>query len=71
MLDLARRAAKHQEAGGITLLSGVLGARKGGAGRRGSVGALVGGLAGAVVGTLAIPVPLLGSLIGACAGACA
>jgi uncharacterized protein YqgC (DUF456 family) len=54
----------------LELLSGVLGARKGGAGRRGSAGALVGGLAGAIVGTLAIPVPIFGSLIGACAGAC-
>jgi uncharacterized protein YqgC (DUF456 family) len=54
----------------LELLSGALGARKGGAGRRGATGALLGGFIGAVVGTFLIPVPLLGSLIGACAGAC-
>jgi len=54
----------------LELLSGALGARKGGAGRRGSVGALLGGLLGAIVGTFLIPIPVLGSLIGACAGAC-
>ena len=54
----------------LELLSGVWGARKGGAGRRGSAGALGGGLLGAVVGTFWIPVPVLGSLLGACAGAC-
>jgi uncharacterized protein YqgC (DUF456 family) len=54
----------------LELLNGALGARKGGAGRRGSVGALVGGLIGAIVGTFLIPIPVLGSLIGACAGAC-
>jgi uncharacterized protein YqgC (DUF456 family) len=54
----------------LELLSGVLGARKGGAGRRGSAGALGGGLLGAIVGTFWIPVPVLGSLLGACAGAC-
>ena len=55
---------------GLELLSGALGAWKGGAGRRGSVGALLGGLIGAIVGTFLIPIPMLGSLIGACAGAC-
>jgi uncharacterized protein YqgC (DUF456 family) len=54
----------------LELLSGALGARKGGAGRRASVGALVCGLIGAVMGTLLIPIPVLGSLIGACGGAC-
>jgi uncharacterized protein YqgC (DUF456 family) len=54
----------------LELLSGVLGARQDGAGRRGSAGALAGGLLGATVGTVWIPVPVLGSLIGACAGAC-
>lgn len=53
----------------LELLSGVLGARKGGAGRQGSAGALGGGLIGAVAGTFWIPIPVLGSLIGACAGA--
>ena len=54
----------------LELLSGVWGARKGGAGRRGSAGALVGGVIGAIAGTFWIPVPVLGSLVGACAGAC-
>jgi hypothetical protein len=54
----------------LELLSGALGARKGGAGRRGSVGALLGGFLGAIAGTFFIPVPLVGSLVGACAGAC-
>jgi uncharacterized protein YqgC (DUF456 family) len=54
----------------LELLSGALGARKGGAGRRGSAGALLGGVIGAIVGTVAIPIPVLGSLLGACAGAC-
>lgn len=54
----------------LELLSGAFGARKGGAGRRGAVGALLGGFIGAVVGTFVIPIPVFGSLIGACAGAC-
>jgi uncharacterized protein YqgC (DUF456 family) len=54
----------------LELLSGSLGARKGGAGRRGAMGALLGGFIGAIVGTFLIPVPVLGSLIGACGGAC-
>jgi uncharacterized protein YqgC (DUF456 family) len=54
----------------LELLSGALGARKGGAGRRGSVGALLGGIIGAIAGTFLIPVPVLGSLIGACLVAC-
>ncbi len=54
----------------LELLSGALGARKGGAGRRGSAGALLGGFVGAIAGTFLIPVPVLGSLVGACAGAC-
>jgi uncharacterized protein YqgC (DUF456 family) len=54
----------------LELLSGTFGARKGGAGRRGSAGALLGGFLGGVVGTILIAVPVLGSLIGACAGAC-
>jgi uncharacterized protein YqgC (DUF456 family) len=54
----------------LELFSGVWGAQRGGAGRRGSVGALLGGLIGAIVGTFVIPVPVFGSLIGACVGAC-
>jgi uncharacterized protein YqgC (DUF456 family) len=54
----------------LELLGGTWGARKGGAGRLGSVGALLGGFAGAIAGTFLIPLPVVGSLIGACAGAC-
>ena len=54
----------------LELLSGAVGARKGGAGRRGAAGALLGGFLGAIAGTFWIHVPLLGSLAGACAGAC-
>jgi uncharacterized protein YqgC (DUF456 family) len=54
----------------LELLSGAWGARKGGAGRRGTIGALLGGLIGAVLGTFLIAIPLLGSLLGACVGAC-
>jgi uncharacterized protein len=53
----------------LELISGALGARKGGAGRRGAVGALLGGFIGAVAGTFLIVIPVLGSLIGACVGA--
>ena len=46
---------------------GVIGADKGGASRRGQIGAFVGGILGAIFGT-AIPIPLIGSLIGALGG---
>jgi uncharacterized protein YqgC (DUF456 family) len=54
----------------LELFSGVWGAQKGGAGRRGSLGAILGGLLGAILGTFLLPVPVFGSLIGACVGAC-
>jgi uncharacterized protein len=54
----------------LELLGAALGARKGGAGRRGAAAALAGGFIGAVAGTFLIPVPVLGSLVGSCAGAC-
>ncbi len=54
----------------LELFSGAYGARRGGAGRPGSAGALLGGFIGAFLGTFLIPIPLLGSVIGACAGAC-
>jgi len=44
-------------------------ARKAGAGRRGSIGALVGGIGGALLGTMLIPVPLVGTLVGGGLGA--
>lgn len=51
-------------------LTGVIGSKKAGGTRWGSVGALIGGIIGAVIGTIVIPIPLLGSLIGASGGAC-
>lgn len=55
----------------VEFFGGMAGARKAGAGWRGSLGALLGALCGAVIGTFLIPVPLLGTLIGACGGAAA
>ena len=53
----------------VEFLTGVVGSKRAGGTRWGSVGALVGGVIGAIVATPLIPP--LGSLIGACAGACA
>jgi len=52
----------------LDLAAGALGAKKGGASRRGVVGAFVGGLGGALVGTFFLPIPLIGTLIGALLG---
>lgn len=52
----------------IELAAGAAGARRGGGGRRGMVGALIGGIAGAVMLTLFLPIPLVGTLIGAVLG---
>jgi uncharacterized protein YqgC (DUF456 family) len=51
-------------------VTGVVGSKKAGGTRWGSVGTLLGGIIGAVVATFMIPIPVLGSLIGACGGAC-
>ena len=53
----------------LELLAGVVGSKKAGGTRRGTIGALVGGLIGAIVATFLIPIPVVGSLIGACVGA--
>jgi len=53
----------------VEFLAGAGGAKRAGAGWRGSIGALAGAVTGAVIGTILIPIPLLGTLIGACAGA--
>jgi uncharacterized protein YqgC (DUF456 family) len=53
----------------IELFAGMGGARKAGAGFRGSLGAFIGAFTGAVVGTLLIPIPFIGTVIGACLGA--
>jgi len=49
--------------------AGAAGARKAGAGLRGSLGAIIGAVTGAVLGTFLIPVPLFGTLLGASIGA--
>jgi uncharacterized protein YqgC (DUF456 family) len=48
--------------------AGVLGAKWGGASRRGMVGAFLGGIAGAIVASPLIPIPLVGTLFGALLG---
>lgn len=53
---------------GIEFAAGAVGARMGGASRRGMVGALVGGIVGAVLLTPLLPVPVLGTLVGAAIG---
>ena len=53
----------------VEFFAGLAGARKAGAGLRGSFGALIGLFAGAILGTLLIPIPFLGTLIGCCVGA--
>lgn len=52
----------------VEAASGAVGARLGGASRRGMVGALVGGIVGAILFTPLIPVPVLGTLLGAMIG---
>ncbi|MDD5328136.1 MAG: DUF456 domain-containing protein [Phycisphaerae bacterium] len=53
----------------VEFLGGVTGAKKAGAGFRGSLGAIIGAVTGAIIGTFLIPIPLLGTLLGSCAGA--
>jgi len=53
----------------VEFLAGAGGAKRAGAGWRGSIGALLGALTGAIFGTVLLPIPLLGTLIGACVGA--
>jgi uncharacterized protein YqgC (DUF456 family) len=52
----------------IEFAAGAAGARAGGAGRRGMVGALIGGILGAILLTPLIPIPIVGTLIGAVIG---
>ena len=52
----------------IELAAGAAGAKSGGAGRRGMIGALIGGILGALVLTPFIPIPVVGTLIGAIVG---
>jgi len=53
----------------VEFFAGMTGAKKAGAGWRGSLGAICGGLPGALLGTFFIPIPLLGTILGAAAGA--
>jgi uncharacterized protein len=52
----------------IEAAAGVLGAKWGGATRRGMVGAFAGGIVGAIVASPLIPIPLVGTLVGALLG---
>jgi uncharacterized protein len=61
--------------GGIQILSevvefaaGAMGAKYGGASKRGMWAALIGGIFGAILGTFLIPIPLFGSLFGSIGG---
>jgi len=53
----------------VELLAGAGGAKRAGAGWRGSIGALIGAVTGAILGTFLLPIPFLGTLTGACVGA--
>ena len=55
----------------VEFYAGMVGARRAGASRRGSVGALVGAIVGGIGATFFIPIPIVGSLIGAVGGAAA
>jgi uncharacterized protein len=48
--------------------AGALGAKQGGATRRGIIGSLVGGMVGAIFLTPMIPIPVVGTLVGALLG---
>jgi uncharacterized protein len=52
----------------IEFIAGAAGAKSGGAGRRGMIGALIGGIVGALVLTPFILIPVVGTLIGALIG---
>ena len=52
----------------IELVAGAAGAKRGGGGRRGMIGALIGGILGAIILTSFIPIPVVGTLIGAVIG---
>ena len=53
----------------LEFVAGALGAKAGGASRKGAVGSMIGSIIGLVAGTIFIPSPLAGSAIGAVAGA--
>jgi uncharacterized protein YqgC (DUF456 family) len=53
----------------LEFVAGALGAKAGGASRKGAVGSMIGSVIGLIIGTIFIPIPLVGSAIGAIAGA--
>jgi uncharacterized protein YqgC (DUF456 family) len=53
----------------IEFFAGMVGARKAGSRRRGSIGALIGTIVGAILGSIFL-MPIIGTIIGACLGAC-
>ena len=58
----------HRRRGDVDV-AGALGAKAGGASRKGAVGSMIGSIVGLIIGTVLIPIPLAGSAIGAIAGA--
>jgi uncharacterized protein len=52
----------------IEFAAGAAGAKAGGAGKRGMIGALIGGIVGAIGLTILLPIPVVGTLIGALVG---
>ncbi len=52
----------------IELVASVVGAKKGGATKRGMWGSLIGGITGAIVFQVAVPIPIFGALVGAIVG---
>ncbi|UCD75224.1 MAG: DUF456 domain-containing protein [Phycisphaerales bacterium] len=54
----------------LEFIAGVLGAKKGGASKRGMWGALIGGILGVFLGVgIGLPIPIIGSVIGSLIGA--
>ena len=53
----------------IEFIGGMGGAKKAGAGLRGTLGALFGAITGAILGTIILPIPIVGTFAGACIGA--
>ena len=53
----------------VEFFAGMAGAKKFGAGWRGSLGAIAGALTGALIGTVIIPLPFFGTILGAGIGA--
>lgn len=52
----------------IEFIASIVGAKKGGASKRGMVGSLIGGIAGAFILQVFIPIPIFGALVGAIIG---